>query len=99
MASYYTQFAAKIDGLTSEEGAWLIEQLELDRRNFDDSEVEDSCDLDFEWEFVGDSLHLWNMEGTEECLDQIPVLVQEFLAKFRPLDSWSMSFRRPAASR
>lgn len=50
------------------------------------------ADFDFRWEFEADSLHAWNMEGSEESLDDIASLVQEFLAKFRPLESWWMLF-------
>jgi hypothetical protein len=101
VASYYTQFSAQIDRLTEEERAWLTEQLESNPEKLNDSEDESSEDeslWDFEWQFVNDSLHLWTMTGNGCCLGTLPSLVQKFLAKSRPLKSWSMLFALTCSS-
>lgn len=64
---------------------------ECDEEEEHDEDEEDDS-VGFEWQFVGDSLEFWTMTGTDDCLDIIQSLVQEFLQTFRPQESWWMLF-------
>ena len=92
MADHYTQFSAALTRLTSEETAWLADQLDPDRGERPCWHEEDDEEPDFEWGFQGDLLALWSMRGQGSCLDQVGALVRDFLARYRPDSSWTLTF-------
>lgn len=101
MADYYTKFSAIVENLTPDEAAWLHEQLDMneDERFESDSWpewVRERNEFDiwpqFEFEFEDDDTQLWVYSRESDNIDQVAVLIQEFLSRYRPNEAWGMQW-------
>lgn len=104
MANYYTQFSEVIPNLTEEEKAWLERALQDTDLLSDNEELEwenafgDIFEhgVQFEHQFIENpnssyGNYLW-VHASEGCVEELIALVQAFLARFRPTESWFMSW-------
>jgi len=93
MASNFTLFSAKITGLTKDEHAWLRDVLEEDDHDsLQKRGITSFCEVipGFEWRLRRSQLDLWSEEYGN--LDNVAVVVQVFLRKFRPDAVWAMQW-------
>lgn len=99
MANYYTLFSEMIGDLTDDERAWIKDRIEEHGQaqdgaacGYEDDDRVMDFDYDFEPEGDVEESHFWVY--SEECgnIDCVCDFVQKFLAKFRPDQTWTMSY-------
>jgi hypothetical protein len=98
MPTPYTEFCEAVKNLTPEEEAWWKHQIDKMEGRFegdDGMNENDDYEEGFGYEFCTyeGGRHLVIMPGeNRENLQRAAGLVQQFLAVFRPNDSWSIEF-------
>lgn len=88
MANNYTEFSEVVSDLTDEERQWFEEWFEEWLAANDDSDEP----VEFVASFEDAGKTLWIRSEESGDIDGIAGMVQEFLAKFRPDQSWSLSW-------
>jgi hypothetical protein len=113
MANNYTLFSQVIDGVTPEEETWLKEACTVPEPGEETSEVrkklleqyshhvayEDNFPM-FDWHFggKGEGRMFFIVSEEDGSIDDIAVVVQEFLAKFRPDNFFQLSWAATCSS-
>jgi hypothetical protein len=107
MANTYTQFSQIIENITDEERAWLLLNLDSPEDRFSpEDEVamykwadeiglpHDECPYwpDFGAVLEDDKHRLWIYSEESGNLDNVVILVQAFLEKFRPKEVFAMNW-------
>jgi hypothetical protein len=99
MADYFTQFSEMLGDLTDQERAWIKERIKEDQQAKDEDSYgwcDDDRVMEFDFEFEPEGLveesHFWIYSDTCGSPDCVADFVQKFLARFRPEDSWTLSW-------
>ena len=107
MANTYTQFSQVIENITDEERAWLIENTTSPEDRFSPEDEEamhnwatelglphEECPYwpDFGAIIEDDKQRLWIYSEESGNLDNVVILVQAFLEKFRPKEVFAMNW-------
>ena len=96
MANYYTRFSAVLGELSTEEVAWIKQEID------DRIDADENSHLGFDYHLDGanpatgvrtDHLVLWINSGDGDGnVDRVAEFVQNFLKKFRPKEKWGMEW-------
>jgi len=114
VANYYEEFSETIEALTPEEEAWIRKELEVDVDCMNEEEYErwakergveeDYQWSSFDWEIKDGNQrlpgrYLWLHSSDGGVHDCLAIFVQRFLKKFRPEESfiltWGATVSRP----
>ena len=99
MADYFTQFSEMITDLTDCERAWIKARIRENSAAQDEDAggfQEDGRVMDFSWDFELEGLiqesHFWIYADAYGDIDCVANFVQKFLAKFRPDDTFQLTY-------